>query len=276
MPPSSLGETLTKKEGKMDTTTPDGGAEQAQPTTTEAVTTGQNADQVITTDSNGTPELQPVTSQSESVEAAPEPEAEQPTEPVAQAPADDVEEWAKKKGISLEDPKKIAQMYRDAEKKMHEASAKARELEQATIAAQTLDYTGDDDRDNLAQTVNQLLIQNNVRDFFGNNPEAREYESKMAEIVTQRPHLKNDLDALYALAKTDPSRETELKQAGGREALTNLAQKQQQVPPGANATNSGVYESQTITPRNVYDLIDKNDQAWFEKNHDAINKAISG
>ena len=74
----------------------------------------------------------------------------------------------------------------------------------------------------------------------------------------------------------DPSREAELKQAGGRQALENLAQKQQQIPPGADATNSGVYESQTINPRNVYELVDKNDQVWFEKNHDAISKAIAG
>lgn len=176
----------------------------------------------------------------------------------------------------MDNPVKLAQMYRDAERKMHEAAAKARELEQATIANAPVDYTGDPTVDSLTQTVNTLLIQNNVRDFFANNPEAREFESKMAEIVTARPHLSNDLDALYALAKTDPSREAELKQQGGREALTNLAQKQQQIPPGAHATNSGVYESAQITPANVYDLIDKNDQAWFEKNHEAINKAISG
>jgi hypothetical protein len=64
---------------------------------------------------------------------------------------------------------------------------------------------------------------------------------------------------------------------GGRDALTNLAQKQSQVPPGASATNTGVYaSSNTITPSNVFDLIDKHDQAWFEKNHDAISKAMEG
>lgn len=263
----------------METTTTDGGP-QGQPTTTEAVTTGHNADQVITTDESGTPTMVPVTSQSESVEAAPEPqkaeEAQAPAESSPETAPDDVEEWAKKKGVDLSDPKKLAQMYRDAEKKMHEASAKARELETASLAQAPLNYTGDPNVDSLTQQVNSLLIKNNVNDFFSNNPNAREYESKMAEIVTQRPHLQNDLDALYALAKNDPSRDAEIKQAGGREALTNLAQKQQQIPPGANATNTGVYESSSITPGNVYDLVDKNDQAWFEKNHKAISKAMSG
>lgn len=264
----------------MDTTTNDGGAT-AQPQDSTAVTTGHNADQVITTDDNGTPTMTPVneaqvsTSQSEDAEAAVEPQDNVLSE-TAQAPVDDVKIWAEKKGLPLDDPVKLATMYRDAEKKMHQATEKARELEQATVAQLPVEYTGDPNVDSLAQSVNTLLIQNNVRDFFSSNPEAKEFESQMAEIVTQRPHLQNDLDALYALARNDPNREAEIKQQGGRDALTNLAQKQQQIPPGANATNTGVYESGQITPANVYDLVDKNDQAWFEKNHAAISKAMSG
>lgn len=256
----------------METTTPAGGP-QGQPQTTEAVTTGHNDDLVITTDNNGTPTLEPVASQSEGAEAA---TAEPQAQTEAQAPVDDVQEWAAKKGLPLNDPVKLAQMYRDAEKKMHEATEKARELETVTAQVSSIDYTGDPNIDNLTETVNALLVQNSVRDFFNSNPEAREYESKMAEIVMARPHLKGDLDALYALAKNDPSRDAEIKQQGGYEALQNLAQKQQQIPPGANATNSGVFESAQISPSNVYDLIDKNDQAWFQKNYAAINKAISG
>lgn len=263
----------------MDTTTPDSGSVSTeQPVASEAVTTGYNADQVITTDNNGTPDLAPVTSQSESApEAAEAPQ--EPAQATAEPAADETLAWAEKKGLKINPQNatevKLAQMQREAEKKMHEAAARARELE-TTVSQVPVEPTGNPEYDALAQNVNQLLIQNNVRDFFSSNPEAREYESKMAEIVMQRPHLKGDLDALYALAKTDPSRETELKQQGGKEALTNLAQKQQQIPPGANATNSRVFESQAITPQNVFDLVDKNDQAWYEKHYDAINKAISG
>lgn len=268
----------------MSTTTTDSGdAPASEPQESAAVTTdGQNADQVITTDDNGTPTLAPVTSQSEeSAEAAPEePEGEPEAQATAETPEQefDVEAYAKKKGIDLSkaDPKTLVKMQYEAEKKMHEATAKAKELETATVAQAPLDYTGDPNIDALAQQVTTLRIKDAVNDFFNSNPEAREYESKMAEIVTNRPHLQNDLDALYALAKNDPSREAEIKQAGGREALTNLAQKQSAIPPGANATNSGVYQSNQITPNNVYDLIEKNSQEWFEKNHDAINKAISG
>jgi phage portal protein BeeE len=264
----------------MDTTTTDGGA-QAQPQDSAAVTT-EPGDMVITTDDNGAPTLQPVEETvTSSVEADATDEAvSQETQATVTDTKDSdessVEEWAKSKGLPLDDPVKLAKMYRDAEKRMHEATEKARELETATVAQVPVDYTGDPGYDTLAQSVNTLLIQNNVRDFFSDNPEARNFESKMAEIVTQRPHLQNDLDALYALARTDPGREAELKQAGGREALTNLAQKQQQIPPTAGATNSGVYESQQISPQNVYELVDKNDQEWFEKNHAAISKAMSG
>lgn len=260
----------------MDTTTSDGGGtDVSQPTTTEAVE-GHNEDQVITTDDNGTPTLESTSQAQDASEAVSEETTEAPAEESTEAQADDVEEWAKKKGLPLDDPVKLAKMYRDAEKRMHDATERQRELETASVAQVPLDYTGDPSYDSLAQNVNTLLVQNKVRDFFSDNPEARQFESKMAEIVTQRPHLQNDLDALYALARSDPSREAELKQAGGREALTNLAQKQQNVPPAAGATNSGSYASQTITPQNVYQLVEQNDQDWFEKNHKAISKAMSG
>lgn len=270
----------------MDTTTTDGGeATASQPTTTEAVTTGYNADQVITTDSNGTPTMEPVTSPNESAPAATEApaKAEESTDKPAEAQASDTEDLAKFAAAKGYDPaalsdgeRKALEMARNAEKRMHQATEKARELETTAVAQAPVDFTGDPQRDSLTQAVNTLLIQNNVRDFFSKTPEARDYESKMAEIVVARPHLQNDLDALYALAKNSPSREAELKQEGGREALTNLAQKQQQIPPGAQATNSGVFESAQITPSNVHELVDKNDQEWFEKNHSAISKAMQG
>lgn len=262
----------------MSTTTPDEGATTAQPDESAAVTTGYNADQVITTDDQGTPSMVPVASP-DAEEAAPEAPAEAaqaPASETVEAPEEDVKTWAEKKGLPLDDPVKLATMYRDAEKKMHQATEKAKELETATVAQAPIEYTGNPQVDSLAEQVNTLLIKNNVQDFFSNHPEARGFEPKMAEIVTQRPHLQNDLDALYALARTDPSRETDLIAQGGREALTNLAQKQSAIPPGADATNSGVFESQTITPGNVYELVDKHDQAWFEKNHEAISKAMSG
>jgi hypothetical protein len=259
----------------MDTTTPtEGAVSSAQPTQpTEAVKIEGN-EQVISQDANGTPTLEPITSQNDqpsantAVEDAPAPET--------QAESDDIQSWAEKKGLPLDDPVKLAQMYREAEKKMHDATVKAREFNAAVMDQPLIDYTGNEAVDQLAAQVNQLTIQNKVNSFWETNPDARQFESQMAEIVTQRPHLQNDLDALYALARNDPTREADLKREGGREALTNLAQKQQAVPPSAAATNSGSFEGGQITSQNVYDLIDQHDQAWFQKNYQAINKAISG
>lgn len=257
----------------MDTTTPTEGAVSAQPTQpTEAVKIEGN-EQIISTDANGTPDLQPITSQDDQPSA--DTAVEDATAPT-QADGDDIQSWAEKKGLPLEDPVKMASMYREAEKKMHEATLKAREYNTAVMDQPLIDYTGDSAVDQLAVQVNQLTIQNKVNSFWESTPEAREFEGKMAEIVVQRPHLQNDLDALYALARNDPTREADLKREGGREALTNLAQKQQAVPPLAAATNAGSYESNIISNQNVYELIDRNDQEWFQKNYSAINKAISG
>lgn len=256
----------------MDTTTPVAGdTPVSEPTTTEAVTTDAT-DQVITQDENGSPTLADTStddqpSANEAVEDAPAP---------TQAEGDDIEDWATKKGLPMDDPVKLAKMYRDAEKRMHQATEKAREYNTAVMEQPLIDYTGNETVDALAAQVNQLTIQNKVNSFWETNPEARTFEGKMAEIVVQRPHLQNDLDALYALARNDPTREADLKREGGREALTNLAQKQQAVPPNAASTNTQSYESAAITSQNVYELVDKNSQEWFEKNHAAINKAISG
>lgn len=257
----------------MDTTTPVEGADSAQPTQPTEAVTAEGNEQVITTDENGTPSLETTSTDDQPVQDEAVEDAPAPTQADSE---DDVESWAKKKGLPLEDPVKLAQMYRDAEKKMHEATAKAREFNTAVMDQPLIDYTGNEVIDQLASQMNQLTIQNKVNSFWESNPEAREFENKMAEIVTERPHLQNDLDALYALARNDPSREDELKREGGRQALTNLAQKQQAVPPTASATNGGSYETAQITPSNVYEMVDSHDQAWFEKNHKAISQAMQG
>jgi hypothetical protein len=71
----------------MDTTTPDEGATTAQPDEPAAVTTGYNADQVITTDESGTPTLEPVTSEAqEEAPSEPTPSAEEAVTEEAKAP----------------------------------------------------------------------------------------------------------------------------------------------------------------------------------------------
>lgn len=262
----------------MDTTTPDEGAVTAQPDQTPAaVTTGHNADQIITNDENGAPTLAPVTS-----DAPEEPSQETPSadEAVSETETqakldDDIVAWTEKKGLKInpDNPNevKLAQMQRDAERKMHAATQPIVSVQ----PAEELELTGDPNYDVIAERLNRQEQLSYVRNWFDANPTAKDNKAELQQIATARPWLTN-MDDVYAHFLANPSREADIKKQGGKEALTNLAQKQSQVPPASGATNSGVYQSETITPRNVYDLVDKNDQAWFEKNHDAISRAMSG
>ena len=263
----------------MDTTTPDEGAVSAQPTE-EAVTTGHNADQIITTDENGAPTLAPVTS--EATEEAPQEQTPSADEAVSEPKEtqaeldDDIVAWTEKKGLKInpDNPNevKLAQMQRDAERKMHAATQPIVSVQ----PAEELELTGTDPNyDIIAERLNRTEQLNYVRNWFDANPSAKDSRDELQAIATQRPWLTN-MDDVYAHYLANPSREADIKRQGGREALTNLAQKQSQVPPASGATNSGVFDSATISPQNVYDLVDKNDQAWFEKNHDAISRAMAG
>lgn len=250
----------------MDTTTNDGGAGEAQPQESAAVAAETSTDQVVTTDEHGTPTLADAPSESASA-------AEEPAEaPEAQA-TDDTVEWAKKKGLELnpENPNEVrlAQMQREAEKKMHEAT------QRHVPPPELLQQTGDPNYDPIVERQNTLELRQYVRDWFDANPDMKDHRAELQKIAIERPWLA-DMDDVRAHFLANPSREAQLKMDGGREALTNLAQKQSQIPPGANATNSSNYVSQEITPGNVYDLVEQNDQEWFEKNKKAIDRAISG
>lgn len=271
----------------MDTTTTDGGdATASQPQEPAAVTTGYNADQVITTDDSGTPTLEPVTSQaSESADATSEAVSEEttpanketqaPEEPAADKTDAEIAEWSEKKGLKInpENPNevKLARMQLEAERKMHEAT----QPKVTVTPPELLEETGDPNYDPLVERQNTLELKQYVRDWFDANPELKQHRTELQRIATERPWL-TDMDDIKAHFLANPSREAQLKQDGGREALTNLAQKQQQIPPSSGATNSGSFQTGQITPQNVAQLVDSHDQAWFEKNHKAISAALEG
>lgn len=222
----------------------------------------------------------------------PQPEPAEPAEaasatetqeqPVAQEPSKEdnsTSEWLKNKGIDPSSPEaieKVAEMARNAEKAMHQKAGRASELEKVidegiTTEAEAIGLT-DQDKIRLAR----LEVKSNVRDFFDNNPEAKPFEKAMIEELKNKPHLAGDLQSLYAVAVVNSGKLGEVKSQGGREALESLAHKQQASTPAGNATNGAVFTSDTITPKNVDALVAKNDQAWFEKNYDAINRALAG
>lgn len=267
----------------METTTTDGGATAQPEETPVAVATAHNDDQVITTDDNGTPTMTPVTSQaadqpSEQAAETTEVKSESSEQTAEAADKTDAEiaEWSEKKGLKInpENPNEVrlARMQLDNERKFHEANQATKTTIQPP---ELLDTTGNPDYDPIVERQNQTDLKLYVRDWFDANPEMKDHRDELQRIAIERPYLQ-DMEDIRAHFLANPSREAQLKSDGGREALTNLAQKQSQIPPGANATNSGVYASEAINPRNVFDQIDKHDQAWFEKHHDAINKAIAG
>lgn len=269
----------------MDTTPSDSGvSEDTQPISTEAVT--DDVAIPITTDENGTPALadpasaattDATTDASTNDDQADDSAAESTDD--AQAPAsdktdDEILSWAEKKGLSI-DPKnptevKLARMQLENERKFHENNQKPK-----VQPPEQLGLTGDPNYDAIVERQNLNEMRMYVRDWFDNNPDMKEYKPELSKIAEERPWLQ-DMEDIKAHFLADPSNAERLKKQGGREALQNLAQKQQQVPPTANATNSAEFQSAQITPQNVYELVDKNDQAWYEKNYAAINKAISG
>lgn len=270
----------------MDTTTPDGGDDKSQPQDSAAVTDGHNEDQVITTDDNGTPTLEPVTSTAQ--EEQKKTEAQGADEAVSQDPPKEPEEtqatdktdeeiaaWSEKKGLKInpENPNevKLARMQLEAERKMHES----RQVQTPVQPPEELPLAGDPNYDAVAERLNRQEKLIYVRNWFDANPDAKDHRDELRQIAESRPWLQN-MDDVYAHFLASPQSRESARKAGGKEALTNLAQKQQQVPPASGATNSGVYQSQTITPQNVYELVDKHDQAWFEKNHKAISDAMAG
>ena len=198
----------------------------------------------------------------------------EPTESSSEQWDEETAAWAEKKGIDLNDPegiKKAVQSYREAEKQLHKASQERSELQKLVQSGELTPPVDDSEVAQLKAEVAQMRMENQVNNFWNKNPEAREYESDMVEILNQRPHLANDLDALYALARVQSGSD---KVQGGKEALERLATKQKASVARGAATTQETSAGEAITPENVDRLVASHDQAWFEKNYEQIRKAI--
>lgn len=194
----------------------------------------------------------------------------------SQAKDDELATFAKAKGFDpaalTEGERKALDMARNAEKKMHEATQAAK----VTVEPpEEVALTGDPTIDEVVNRQNVTEVKLYVRDWFDANPEMKEHRAELTRIASERPWLQN-MDDVKAHFLADPNRLGQIKREGGREALTDLAQKQQAIPPSASATNSAVYESGKITPENVDELVAKNSQAWYNANREAIREASFG
>lgn len=259
----------------MDTTTPVDGADSAQPTspvgtgTTEAVADDSGADSASQTTGSTLVDDSSTSSDQPSDEAVADAEA-----PDTQA-TEDLAKFAKDKGFDPENltdgERKALDMARNAEKKMHEAT----QAKPNVAPPDEVPLTGNEAIDKVIARQNVSDLKLYVRDWFDTNPDMKEYRGELTKIAQERPWLQN-MDDVKAHFLADPSRADQLKREGGREALTNLAQKQQAVPPSANATNAAVFQSSKITSQNVDELVAKNDTAWYNSHREEIRAAAFG
>jgi hypothetical protein len=218
------------------------------------------------TDTGADTTAQPDTSADTS--AAPQPNEPNTNPDASTEPSttDDNSSWLQSKGIDPQSPEaivKLAEMARNAEKRMHESTAQASELKKALESgdnaevAQALDVPEEMLQNpvfqQLVDKINQLeagqttiATANKVNDFFAQNPDARNYESAMTAIVTDNPTIGTlvkggylGFDQLYAMAKgSDANRDDTLKNTGGKEALERIADKQQGRAVSGKATSS--------------------------------------
>lgn len=197
----------------------------------------------------------------ETAAQSPEPTTTEATETPEAPAADDNAEWLQNKGIDPTDPNaiaKMAEMVRNAEKRMHEATAKQSKLNEALaqpIAPQDqLIESTDPVVSTLQARIDAIELERNVTNFFNGDgnaelaAERKALEPSMTQVIVDNPAIgqmvKNGLmtyDQLAALAKgSDPAYGTKLKQDGGREALEQVATRQQARAVSGVATTSAV------------------------------------
>lgn len=180
----------------------------------------------------------------------------------------ELNDWASKKGIDPTDSAAALKMAREAEQKMHEATAKAAENQRiaeqyaqqymqtptAPVYNPSYDYSDPNVISTLAQKVNQLESQSLVANFYARNPEARQMDSEMAAIVASKPPhiaqaLGQDLDTLYTLAKAKQM-ESQLQDAKSQGALQERARL-------AKTSKAGLPTSAASAPPQVSKLSDE-------------------
>lgn len=191
---------------------------------------------------------------------------------------EDLTKWAKAKGldISSESEIKMAKMARESEKAMHSAKGEAKSAlqEEAMKTNPVLDP--------VAERLASLEAKVAISDFYTANPDARSYDEKMGEALANDPALleyvrqTGNIQAVYGIVRSaDSAKDAEsFKKEGGREALTQLANKQQAASVKGSAVSSAPSSSEQITAQNVDSLIAKNGQDWYMANREKINEVL--
>lgn len=183
----------------------------------------------------------------------------------APVPADDdakLNKWAESKGIALDSDgaRKAAKIAMDNQAEYQRSQQKASELSKAlgsdkpAAPATQLDIPEEilnhpalaqlvDEVKTLRGGLTNMSTASQVSNFFQSTPDAKELEPVMAEIVTNNPVIGElvkgghmSVEQLYHMARG--SNPDALKKQGGKEALEQLADKQQAKAVRGSATSS--------------------------------------
>lgn len=218
--------------------------------------------------------------EAESTTAPTQPEATDQAEAEVNAEAkttetntnDDVVSWAEKKGLKLnpenETELKLAQMQREAEKKMHESTSQASELKNIINQEASQGNYGDDQIAEMRQQLQVMQATQAVNDFYAQNPDAKEFDADMAQLVQENPALANGgLEALYAVAKVrrlENGGEDAIKNEGKKQALEDLSLKQK-VASTVGAATQKVEPSKGVTREQVREALNNHDISWLQE-----------
>lgn len=261
----------------------------AEETTTEApAETGEQTIQGVTVDDQGMAVSEPETTEpAEAVQETTEPEQKETQAEAEPSDEEQLTKFAETKGLTLDsdNAKKAAKMAMEAEKRMHQATSKASELEKVARITdeQVPEGATPQEVDNLR--VRNLELKLDIQSWKSNpdNKSKLAYEQEMVKVLAD-PIKKQlvqggylSLDDVYNIARGgDASVDANLKSEGKREALESLAHKQQVAVPTGNAVNPQGGGNAKITPQNVDRLVGQNDVTWYQEHLDEINAAMAG
>lgn len=165
--------------------------------------------------------------------------------PAAPDVDDKLRKYAANQGIELDSPGaiKAAKLAMKNQADKTREFQKASELEKATtdIADQdatiTANNTGQDPE--VLKRLQRMEVKETLRDFWSDPDHDRGMETKMTEIVLQKPYLAGDIEALYASAVYQSGGVAAVKSQAKKDTLSELAHKQQAAVPTGNATQRG-------------------------------------
>lgn len=154
----------------------------------------------------------------------------------------DLLDWAQSSGMDTSDPVKILKRLRDTQQALHEKTAATSELQK---------QVGDT---NLFTENDAVIQEARVLNFYNSNPDARNYDLKMGEILGNyqqtnpefADQLLRNLPALYAMAKMEDTQQQVVtaRQQGMNEAIEATKKAQAASAPDMNAISSAPNQTQ--------------------------------